>query len=543
MVVVCVSQGQGYGFDSAASCGPGGQKQSRKGRAQMLASIPCDLSTQAYCNQPGSAYPWHAVRRFVHENQGLMKRMYGDVRHISVLRDEMLNNDIDISDMELAAERYSYETFISRGSKQMLYKYDHSDHSKVNQFSPKEPHFRPITTTSTISTESLSVTDSSQSNEETSAAKSASNASIKDEKLTTNIYNKDKLISNSISKSNTDIISESGTLTTEAIQEKDDKDKVELNEDIIEQHAAANIETNSVYETSDEEARVNKPIFVALNNKEQISDEIYSNYTDQPDSRSNNATTESTTTTAANFTTTSTSTLRPTSTVTSINASSNGGKGHVKQRRPFVPSPVYRQRPNPFNFYRQNATISAKLKLKLNPSEATSKFPVKDQYLNNNTATFTLKTAQSTNLPSLPASLTATSTKDAESVSSPLPISTKVSTPFKFNKNYNRPSGNLYNQMHRISSNSGSSPIMANTSVVSHSNFMLLGEKPPNSKSRSTTVRTPELTGTSTQATISQPTKSSSSTVTSTTSTPDSQLFQDSVREQEPPQLLNIRGV
>lgn len=52
-------------------------------------------------------YPWNAVRRFVHENQGLMKRMYGDVRHISVLRTEINNNDIDVNDAEEAAARYS----------------------------------------------------------------------------------------------------------------------------------------------------------------------------------------------------------------------------------------------------------------------------------------------------------------------------------------------------------------------------------------------------------------------------------------------------
>lgn len=37
----------------------------------------------------------HAVRRFVHENQGLMRRMYGDERHISVLRAELESNDIE----------------------------------------------------------------------------------------------------------------------------------------------------------------------------------------------------------------------------------------------------------------------------------------------------------------------------------------------------------------------------------------------------------------------------------------------------------------
>lgn len=94
----------GYGFDGGASCS---EKTTRRGRAQLLRAIPCDLTLQAYCNLPGNMYPWNAVRRFVHENQGLMKRMYGDVRHISVLRTEINNNDIDVNDAEEAAARYS----------------------------------------------------------------------------------------------------------------------------------------------------------------------------------------------------------------------------------------------------------------------------------------------------------------------------------------------------------------------------------------------------------------------------------------------------
>lgn len=95
---------EGYGFDGGASCS---EKTTRRGRAQLLRAIPCDLTLQAYCNLPGNMYPWNAVRRFVHENQGLMKRMYGDVRHISVLRTEINNNDIDVNDAEEAAARYS----------------------------------------------------------------------------------------------------------------------------------------------------------------------------------------------------------------------------------------------------------------------------------------------------------------------------------------------------------------------------------------------------------------------------------------------------
>ncbi|KAI4494750.1 hypothetical protein M0804_000951 [Polistes exclamans] len=38
----------------------------------------------------------HAVRRFVQENQGLMRRMYGDEKHINVLKAEFEKNDIEL---------------------------------------------------------------------------------------------------------------------------------------------------------------------------------------------------------------------------------------------------------------------------------------------------------------------------------------------------------------------------------------------------------------------------------------------------------------
>lgn len=38
----------------------------------------------------------HAVRRFVQENQGLMRRMYGDEKYINVLKAEFEKNDIEL---------------------------------------------------------------------------------------------------------------------------------------------------------------------------------------------------------------------------------------------------------------------------------------------------------------------------------------------------------------------------------------------------------------------------------------------------------------
>ncbi|XP_017468892.1 PREDICTED: uncharacterized protein LOC108360931 [Rhagoletis zephyria] len=138
----------GFGFDSANSCTVHTPKLSRRGRAQILAAIPCDLTRQAYCHLPGSAYPWHAVRRFVHENHGLMKRMYGDMRHISVLRDEILYNEIDVDDVEDAAERYSKEPHRARAAKYMHAEGEEYAGNK-NKDVLLEPHFRPVSTTTT----------------------------------------------------------------------------------------------------------------------------------------------------------------------------------------------------------------------------------------------------------------------------------------------------------------------------------------------------------------------------------------------------------
>ncbi|XP_017057299.1 protein spaetzle 4 [Drosophila ficusphila] len=151
----------GFGFDSANSCSPNG-KMSRRGRAQILAAIPCDLGQQAFCHLPGSAYPWHAVRRFVHENQGLMKRMYGDVRHISILRDEIQNNEVDAEDMEEAAERYSKDGG-RRSAKYLMNGRDRDrDRDDFGSFKNNdvlmEPHFRPVSTSTTSTTKATTTT-------------------------------------------------------------------------------------------------------------------------------------------------------------------------------------------------------------------------------------------------------------------------------------------------------------------------------------------------------------------------------------------------
>uniref|UniRef100_A0A182NEA1 Spaetzle domain-containing protein n=1 Tax=Anopheles dirus TaxID=7168 RepID=A0A182NEA1_9DIPT len=176
LVLPLLSIAESYGYDSASSCDP--TRASRRGRSQLLKTIPCDLSVQAYCNLPGSAYPWHAVRRFVHENQGLMRRMYGDVRHISVLKEEFENNEIDIDDIDRATERYTRQSsggaVAGRENKRMKYLRPSMPHfesvsahllrDKNNEIPLNEPHFRPTqiktTATTTVAPTTSNITSS-----------------------------------------------------------------------------------------------------------------------------------------------------------------------------------------------------------------------------------------------------------------------------------------------------------------------------------------------------------------------------------------------
>lgn len=118
------------GYDYASACA----RPQRSGRAR--ASAPCDLSKQSYCTSPGEAYPWHAIRRFVRENQGLMRRMYGEERHISVLKAELENFIEDDEDENVKKTADFAEDIIK--TKMMYTKNSHGRAMKV------KPHFRPI---------------------------------------------------------------------------------------------------------------------------------------------------------------------------------------------------------------------------------------------------------------------------------------------------------------------------------------------------------------------------------------------------------------
>lgn len=96
-----ISKGLGYGYDSGSDQGACGSQY----RTRRMHQPPCDLTREGYCARAGSTYPWHAVKRFVRENQGLMRRMYGDQRHISVLRAEFLEDDDEVFRRRYAKEQ------------------------------------------------------------------------------------------------------------------------------------------------------------------------------------------------------------------------------------------------------------------------------------------------------------------------------------------------------------------------------------------------------------------------------------------------------
>lgn len=117
------------------SCGP-------RMSPRLLMEIPCDMSKTSFCSLPGSAYPWSSVRRYIYENQGFMRRMYGDQRQSQVLRNEI----------EESREKYDSIYFYGRGSVQMGSK-AFGPRSASNDFTPT------FSSSSTFSMESNSSTN------------------------------------------------------------------------------------------------------------------------------------------------------------------------------------------------------------------------------------------------------------------------------------------------------------------------------------------------------------------------------------------------
>ncbi|KAK1129015.1 hypothetical protein K0M31_020149 [Melipona bicolor] len=181
-----------FGYDASSACS---KPYSRAGRTRF-ANLPCDFRQQNWCTVAGSSYPWHAVRRFVQENQGLMRRMYGDERHINVLRAEFEKNDIELKDDYYYDQRKyqytnDYDYYEPEDSLRLNNDYEgrsftsrsFNDNAakRLNKF-PKlseytRPHFRPTekttTSTSTTTTTSTPPTTATYSTKETSPLSSS----------------------------------------------------------------------------------------------------------------------------------------------------------------------------------------------------------------------------------------------------------------------------------------------------------------------------------------------------------------------------------
>lgn len=86
------------------------------------------------------------MKKFVYENQGLVRRMYGDMRHIFVMQSE-LDNEIDFEDLQHSADKYS-KAFNTHNQRQMKAKKAVVD--RKNFRSDAEPYFRPAQRPSAI---------------------------------------------------------------------------------------------------------------------------------------------------------------------------------------------------------------------------------------------------------------------------------------------------------------------------------------------------------------------------------------------------------
>ncbi|KAG7208649.1 hypothetical protein KM043_014855 [Ampulex compressa] len=242
-----------FGYDASSACS---RPYSRAGRARFI-NLPCDFRRQNWCTVAGSSYPWHAVRRFVQENQGLMRRMYGDERHINVLRAEFEKNDIELKyddyyhhlsdehrryqyeddyefiDDDQGGPKYEGEEYEARGFTSRSF--NDPTTKKLNKF-PKlseytRAHFRPTekptstaTTTSTTTNSPTTMTTSSSTAPSTTTTDSSTISSTIQESgtkpffATTNLSNVtilDRVTSNSTENATMSILN-----STEASNEQ-----------------------------------------------------------------------------------------------------------------------------------------------------------------------------------------------------------------------------------------------------------------------------------------------------------------------------------
>lgn len=148
---------------------------------RMMMDIPCDMSKNNFCQVPGGGYPWSSVRRYIYENQGLMRRMYGDQRHSFVIRNEI---------EDLHDKYYPSSHFAS----------SRSENRVKPMFSPRSLDISSEVTMNSQST--FSTSSESSSSTSTSTTESASSSSVED-KLEPTSTEFEESISSSTSSSST----------------------------------------------------------------------------------------------------------------------------------------------------------------------------------------------------------------------------------------------------------------------------------------------------------------------------------------------------
>ncbi|XP_047032402.1 protein spaetzle 4 isoform X2 [Helicoverpa zea] len=184
LFVATWTAGQSAGFDYSSACA----RPNRGSRGRALPDAPCDLSKHNYCTTPGKNYPWHSIRRFVRENQGLMRRMYGEERQISIIKAELENFIEDEDDEDFDGKSADFAEDIIKTK--MMY-------TKMSQGRAMrdKPHFRPINSeknkkldNDTLKVKPLDTNQTKMSNTDNGTKTEMSNETVNEKETTTDEY-------------------------------------------------------------------------------------------------------------------------------------------------------------------------------------------------------------------------------------------------------------------------------------------------------------------------------------------------------------------